>query len=246
MCPNDCPLIVFLPLAYSLYSLQCAAEMSENAGLCHDHTTNQRKLRAVAVALKGDAWVFVSSNRSAALAALAALAMLAALGGCADNNFDLASSWFSRPFDLSASKGGYTYSNLSETKQEHPITANDLVDANGACPRLAAPAPMQPGSIEGDSLVGGGVAIGMSECDVVARLGQPNAVNLGRSPNADRTAVLTFNSGPRPGIYRFTGGRLMEMDRVEAPPPPPEPAKKKVVKKKPAQPQEPSPTGSKT
>jgi hypothetical protein len=83
------------------------------------------------------------------------------------------------------------------------------------------------------SLLGAGIAIGMSECDIVARIGQPTAVNLGRGPGGDRAVVLTFKSGPRPGIYRFAGGRLVEMDRVELPPPPPEPDKKKIVKKKP-------------
>jgi hypothetical protein len=43
---------------------------------------------------------------------------------------------------------------------------------------------------------------------------------------------LTFNSGPRPGVYRFIAGRLKEMDRVEGPPPAPEPAKKKSAKSK--------------
>jgi hypothetical protein len=87
----------------------------------------------------------------------------------------------------------------------------------------------------------------MSECDVVARLGQPTAVNIGRSPGGDRSAALTFQSGPRPGVYRFGGGRLTEMDRVEMPPaPPPEPAKKKLVKKKPDKAKGPPNPGDKT
>ncbi len=74
----------------------------------------------------------------------------------------------------------------------------------------------------------------MSECDIVARLGQPTAVNVGKGPGGDRAVALTFNSGPRPGVYRFAGGRLTEMDRVEVPQAAaPEPAKKKMVKKKP-------------
>ena len=73
----------------------------------------------------------------------------------------------------------------------------------------------------------------MSECDIVARLGQPTAVNAGKSPGGDRAVALTFQSGPRPGVYRFVGGRLTEMDRVEMPAAAPEPAKKKMVKKKP-------------
>jgi hypothetical protein len=213
------------------------------------------------VALKGDAWVFVYSNRCGALVALA---MAVALGGCANNNYDLTGSWFSKPLDLFGSRAGYSYSNLGDSKQEHPITANDLVDADGACPRLAGPPQMQPApgnagtspapSADAASLLGGGVAIGMSECDVVARLGQPTAVNLGRNPNGDRTAVLTFKGGPRPGVYRFASGRLTEMDRVEAPPPEPaqkkpakkKPAKKKPAKKKPEKPQKPPTTSGKT
>ena len=72
----------------------------------------------------------------------------------------------------------------------------------------------------------------MSECEVVWRAGAPNNVQLGNNPNGDRTAVLTFDSGPRPGIYRFERGRLMEMDGVAPPPAPPQVAKKKPVKPK--------------
>ena len=86
----------------------------------------------------------------------------------------------------------------------------------------------------------------MSECDVVARLGQPTAVNLGSNPNGTRSAILTFKSGPRPGLYRFNSGCLAEMDRVEVPPPPPQPEKKKTVKKKPAPGQHPPKADNKT
>jgi hypothetical protein len=80
---------------------------------------------------------------------------------------------------------------------------------------------------DANSLLGGGIALGMSECDVVYRAGQPNGIQLGRNPNGDRTAVLSYGSGPRPGVYHFEGGRLMQMDRVAEPAPPPEQAKKK-------------------
>jgi hypothetical protein len=47
--------------------------------------------------------------------------------------------------------------------------------------------------------------------------------------------VLSYQSGPRPGIYHFERGRLMQMDRVEVAEPAPKPAKKKPAKtKKPA------------
>ena len=71
----------------------------------------------------------------------------------------------------------------------------------------------------------------MTECEVVSRAGPPNSVQLGRNPNGDRTAVLSYQSGPRPGIYHFERGRLMQMDRVEVAEPP-LPAKKKPAKTK--------------
>jgi hypothetical protein len=171
--------------------------------------------------------------RSNCAAAFAALTIALLIGGCADDT----AKWFAKP--LFNNNLGYTYSSLGEAKQDRPITANDLIDASGACPNQAAPAPSAPANpgegsaVAADtaSLLSGGVALGMSECEVVARLGQPTAVNLGRNPNGLRSAILTFNAGPRPGIYRFEAGRLSEMDRVEVAPPAPE---KKPIKKKPA------------
>jgi len=84
-------------------------------------------------------------------------------------------------------------------------------------------------------VVAEGVGLGMTECEVVLRAGPPNSVQLGRNPNGDRTAVLSYQSGPRPGIYHFERGRLTQMDRVEVAEPPPQAAKKKPAKtKKPA------------
>ncbi|HEX8827461.1 MAG TPA: hypothetical protein VF778_05050 [Xanthobacteraceae bacterium] len=178
-----------------------------------------------------------------------AMAVAVALSGCADvdTNKD---SWFAKPFQFVSRNGGYSFSELQETKDRTKvIAANDLVDSNGACPAPLAPAAQPvaaaqpapaaaPGNAAGappasdpNSLLGGGVALGMSECDVVNRAGAPNSVQLGKNPNGDRTAVLTFDAGPRPGIYHFERGALMEVEGVPAPPAPP-----KVAKKKPANP----------
>jgi hypothetical protein len=170
-----------------------------------------------------------------------------ALSACSSVDFDSA-QWFQKPIDLFGRQGGYTFSELQETKQQRPITANDLVQQNGACAAPPAqpqsnaapsgsPAAMPVVATDADSLLGGGVSLGMSECDVVYRAGQPSSVQLGQNPNGDRTAVLTFDSGPRPGIYRFERGRLTEMDRVAEPPPPPQ--QPKTAKKKPAKPNNP-------
>ncbi len=69
----------------------------------------------------------------------------------------------------------------------------------------------------------------MSECDIVFRAGQPSSVQIGTLPNGDRTAVLTFDSGPRAGVYHFQRGALREMDSVPMAAAPPQ-----AVKKKPA------------
>jgi hypothetical protein len=180
--------------------------------------------------------VNIGPNRCSALAALA---IAVALSGCANLDGDSSGLLFAKPMDWFGRNGGYTYSDLQEAKQQRPITANDLVQENGACaappalPQSQSPSnnPGAPPAAAPDtnSLLGGGIALGMSECEVVYRAGQPGRVALGRNPNGDRTAVLTYSSGPRPGVYRFERGRLMEMDRVAESPPPltPQQAKKK-------------------
>jgi hypothetical protein len=157
---------------------------------------------------------------------LAALAMAGVLGGCGDISWD-PGTLFRKPVDVVGRSSGYTYSDLQESRQARPVTDSDLVDANGSCPAAAAPGSNAPGP-------GEGVGLGMTECEVVARAGPPNSVQLGRNPSGDRTAVISYQSGPRPGIYHFERGRLMQMDRVEVAPPPPQAKKKPAKTKKPA------------
>jgi hypothetical protein len=167
-----------------------------------------------------------------------ALAFAVALAGCANVDYENKDAWFSKPFEFVSRKGGYTFSELQESKdRSRPISGNDLVAANGSCPPPATPqapataAANQPGNAppatESNSLLGGGVALGMSECDVVFRAGAPSAVQIGNTPNGERTAVLTFNGGPRAGIYHFQRGALVEVERSQTAPAPTETAKKK-------------------
>jgi len=172
---------------------------------------------------------------------LVALALL--LCGCSGTDFE-ANAWFNKPLNPLAGRNlGYTYSQLDETKQHRAVTANDLVDARGACPPQAG-AP-QASAAPGGAADGGATAyaatplgervgIGMTECEVVARVGAPTAVNIGTGRGGERSVVLTYQGGPRPGVYRFSGGRLAEMDRVDEPAPAPQPpAKKKPAKSAP-------------
>ena len=175
------------------------------------------------------------------LGIVAALPIAVALCGCSNIGLDNDQPWFRKPLFLTGQTGGYTFSDTQQARQDRPITANDLVSANGTCPPPAAMAQPAPGGAspaaapaaapDGSSVSGEPVGLGMSECDVVWRAGAPGNIELGQTPGGERTAVLTYQSGPRPGIYRFTAGRLMEMDGV-APSAPPQVAKKKPAKAK--------------
>jgi hypothetical protein len=79
--------------------------------------------------------------------------------------------------------------------------------------------------------VTGGIALGMTECQAVQRAGTPNNVSIGAGEKGERKVVLTYLSGPWPGIYTFSGGRLNVVERA---PEQPKPAKPAAKKKKPA------------
>jgi hypothetical protein len=105
--------------------------------------------------------------------------------------------------------------------------AGDLASAPmpAAAPVAANPEPSVP-------QVMGGIALGMTECQAVQRAGQPGNVAISGGGRGERSVVLTYLSGPWPGIYHFSDGRLKVIDRAPAPPEPPqEPPKKKTTKK---------------
>jgi hypothetical protein len=102
-----------------------------------------------------------------------------------------------------------------------PVTSADLVGPQGQC---AAGAP-------GAAAPRGGIALEMTECEVVGRAGPPENVELGTTDRGERAVTLTYTSGPRPGIYRFSGGRLSAIERGQEPPPEPPKPKKPPPKK---------------
>jgi hypothetical protein len=77
--------------------------------------------------------------------------------------------------------------------------------------------------------VQGGIALQMTECEVVARAGAPDNIEFGNGQRGGRAVVLTYLHGARPGIYRFSGGRLYSIERA---PEPAAPARKATPKKK--------------
>jgi hypothetical protein len=62
-----------------------------------------------------------------------------------------------------------------------------------------------------------GIALQMTECQVVGVAGYTDRVEISAAPGGQRLVTLTYLSGDRPGIYRFVNGRLNSMDRVETP-----------------------------
>lgn len=85
-------------------------------------------------------------------------------------------------------------------------------------------------------VVMGGIALGMTECDVVRRAGLPGNINIGAGDKGERKVVLTYLAGTWPGIYTFDAGRLKVVDRAPVPETPVKPAKKQKQKAKTAKP----------
>ncbi len=167
------------------------------------------------------------------------------MAGCAGGVSEMFSSdllskdaeWFSRGGRLFIKNVSIETPPLTPDK---PVTAEDLVSAEGFCPGMssagvpananaladgaaAAPAPTTTGT----------VALGHTECDVVRGIGAPDNVSLSNSPRGDRVAVVNYSRGQRAGIYTFTGGRLTSIERGSDPVIEPKPAAK-PKKKKPA------------
>ena len=95
-----------------------------------------------------------------------------------------------------------------------------------AGPETARPAGAAPGQLPAQVRTGpSGIALQMTECQVVAVAGYTDRVEISAGPGAQRVVTLTYLSGNRPGIYRFVNGRLNAMERVAEPPQPKKPAK---------------------
>lgn len=153
---------------------------------------------------------------------MALLAVAPLVAGCAGGS-DLLSKdaeWFSRP-------GRVFIKNISiespPLTPDKPVAAEDLVSAEGACPGMTPPAaPADANASTAAPAPSGGtgtVALGHTECDVVRGIGAPSSVNLSRNGRGDRVAVITWQTGPRAGIYTFTSGRLTSIEGNPEPPP---------------------------
>jgi hypothetical protein len=157
---------------------------------------------------------------------LALLLFAPALAGCSSAS-DMFSSdllskdaqWFSRSGRLFISNVSIETPPLTPNK---PVTAEDLVSADGLCPGMTPPAGAGQANALTDGAAGaprppsttGTVALGHTECDVVRGIGTPASVNLSNNGRGDRVAAVTYTQGQRAGIYTFTAGRLMSIERL--------------------------------
>jgi hypothetical protein len=140
----------------------------------------------------------------------------------------------------SQSWGSATRAMAPDVMASGPVSPEDEVDAAGRCAVAQAPqADVAVGTVAGDlgstaaaapteqGVAPGGIALGMTECQVVAHAGQAGQVNVGLDEAGQRKVVLTYLTGPWPGVYTFASGRLKVIDRV-AQPEPAKPARKKA------------------
>lgn len=177
---------------------------------------------------------------------LALLVLAPVISGCSGASSMFSSDMFSQDAGWFQRSGRLFIRNIEAPplSPDKPVTADDLVTAEGFCPGMAPagnPADANASS-EGAAAAAaapmpstnGTVALGHTECDVVRGIGAPGSVNISKNPRGDREAVVTYLQGQRAGIYTFTAGRLTSVERAPEQERPPGVAQPKVKKKKPA------------
>lgn len=162
-----------------------------------------------------------------------AAALAPALGACSSdlslNNLTLVP----KPETLMRKPDWATFSGGKSDFALGSVTKADLVNPDGQC---AAASEQAVGSADSATAgaaapVAGGIALRMTECEVVRRAGPVERFDIGADERGERTAVLTYLQGPSPGIYRFVGGRLISIERAPGPPPAPAKSQKPGAKK---------------
>lgn len=155
-----------------------------------------------------------------------AVAALPALGACSS---DITLSNVNLLPGSSAFKPDWlTFSGGKQDFTLREVTAEDLVSADGQCAATTAGASASPADTDGaerqaapqSPLIEGGIALQMVECEVVRRAGAPEKLDFGTNERNERAVVMVYSRGPRPGIYRFAGGRLISIERGAEPPAP--------------------------
>src|ERR1700761_8431492 len=92
----------------------------------------RRMLEYPRCGMKKVARVLTRFHGVAAFVVIAGLSLI----GCDDSN-----KWFDKPLNPFKAPSGYSYASLGDARVDRVITANDLMDANGACPNYAGAPP---------------------------------------------------------------------------------------------------------
>jgi hypothetical protein len=137
---------------------------------------------------------------------LAAAALATMLGACS-NDINFSDLDPSRKLMTMTRPGWLTFSGHQEDLTLPPVTQADLISQSGQCASVT-------GTNDGAGQLQGGVALQMTECEVVSRAGTPDNVEFGGNERSERMVALTYLNGPRPGIYRFVTGRLYSIERA--------------------------------
>ena len=153
-------------------------------------------------------------------------AALTLLGNCAAPDTTQGTGKLSDTF---ATPEWAKFSNSKPSAQLRAITPDDLVSSDGRCaatPDVVTARATPEGGQEStsDALAGqgalpavqGGIALAMTECQVVQRTGFPDRVDIG-AEGTTRITTVTATHGASPGLYRFRGGRLVSIERVDVP-----------------------------
>jgi hypothetical protein len=163
------------------------------------------------------------------LALLVVGPLLGSCGGLADYSLK-DQEWFARPSRMFNRAVSLETPPLNPNS---PVAPADLIGADGSC---AGVAPSEANALaDGQPARPGSIALGHTECDVARAAGTPDNVNISANDRGDRVAVLTYTRGPRPGVYRFTGGRLTDAEGEVKPDAPAKPVKKTKKKVTPSE-----------
>ena len=154
------------------------------------------------IGLGAGIWFIVLDSNIKRKKLLTLLVLAPVLAGCAGASDMITrdAEWFSGPSRLFIRN-----IEAPPLSPDKPVTAEDLVSAEGYCLGMTPPAtgPADANAAAGGAAAGGPVvpstsgtvALGHTECDVVRGIGAPASVSLSSSPGGDRLVVVTYLQG---------------------------------------------------
>src|SRR5436190_3673309 len=126
------------------------------------------------------------------------------VAGCSSTSDMFSSDLLSKDAEWFSRSGRLFIKNVSiETPPltpDKPVTAEDLVSSEGACPGMAAAGVASNANASSDGAAAAatttaGVALGHTECDVVRGVGAPDSTNISNNARGERVAVINWSRG---------------------------------------------------